>query len=187
MIQGEGIEVTIPPNAIDPGDEVPITIQACLKGPFKLTHETVPITPVYLLYPPCVFHRKVTLKFKVFADIESDDQIIFVTSEDKRQIRRDQPVWRFREDPTAIIQSVPGGREVTVEVGHFCFGFLARRRRRGKSSGWYTACIITVYPAGQHHFYVICLYKPSVLLSTCHTIFAASLDHEVYKNVSSPI
>ena len=131
MILAEGLHASIPPKAIPPGDEVPMAIQACLRGPFKLPHDAVSMTPVYLLYPPCVFHRKVSLKFKVFADIDSEDQIIFVTSEDKPQIRRDQPVWKFREDRTATIQADPGSREVTVEVGHFCFGILARRRRRG--------------------------------------------------------
>ena len=133
VILAEGLQVTVPSKAIPPGDEVPVTIQTCLRGPFKLPRDAVPMTPVYLLYPPCVFHRKVSLKFKVFADIDSEDQIIFVTSEDKPEILKDQPVWKFREDSNATVQADPGSREVTVEVGHFCFGILARRRRKGRS------------------------------------------------------
>lgn len=62
VITGEGIEVSILPKAIDPGDSVPMTVQGCLKGPFKFRRGYVPITPVYLLYPPCVFHNKVSNK-----------------------------------------------------------------------------------------------------------------------------
>ena len=131
MIQAEGIQVTIPSKAIYPGEKVPVTIQACIRGPFKLPRDVIPITPVYLLYPPCVFHRKVSLKFKVFADITSNDQVFFLTSADKPQIHEDLSVWKFREDVSAKIEITPGCQEVTIDVSHFCFGILARRRRRG--------------------------------------------------------
>ncbi len=131
VIIGEGIEVSVPPRAIDSGDTVPMTVQACLTGPFKFRRGYVPITPVYLLYPPCVFHKKVQLKLKTFADIDGGDEIVFFTSQDAHEIRDNKPRWKFREDTTAEVHQSTGDREVTVNVGHFCFGGLFKCKRRG--------------------------------------------------------
>ncbi len=129
VIIGEGIIVSIPRKAIIPGDMVPLTVQACLKGPFKLCRDYVPISPVYLLHPPCVFHRDVQLKIKTFAIIEDRDEIAFFTSPDAPDIRNDESRWKFREESVEV-HVVPRNKEVVVDVRHFCFGLLARRKRR---------------------------------------------------------
>ncbi len=135
-IIGEGIHVIIPPNAIHHGNEVSVTVQACLEGPFDFPSDYEPISPVYLLHPPYVFQTEVELKIKVFADIEDDDDIIFLTSQDKPTIQKKQNVWIFMEeaeDVSAKVQPFSGRcREVSVSVRHFCFGLLARRRKKSK-------------------------------------------------------
>ncbi len=135
-IIGEGIRVIIPPKAIHLGNEVSVTVQACLDGPFEFPSDYEPISPVYLLHPPCVFQTEVELKIKVFADIEDNDDIIFLTSQDKPTIQKKQNIWIFMEeaeDVSANVQPFCGGcREVSVSVRHFCFGLLARRRRKSK-------------------------------------------------------
>ena len=136
-IIGEGIHVIIPPNAIDDRDkEVSVTVQACLGGPFEIPSDYEPISPVYLLHPLYVFQTEVELKIKVFADIEHNDDIIFLTSQDKPTVRKKQNIWIFMEeakDVSAKVQPFSGGsREVSVSVWHFCFGLLARRRKESE-------------------------------------------------------
>lgn len=130
VITGEGIKVSIPSKAIVPGDQVPVLIQACLKGPFKLRRGYAPISPVYLLYPPCVFHGKIQLIIDTYADLEATDDITFLTSPDKHSVHGEEPRWKFTQDPSSHteVTFVPGSHQVKVQVQHFCFGVLARRK-----------------------------------------------------------
>ncbi len=122
-IIGERIHVIIPPNAIDDKDkEVSVTVQACLEGPFEIPSDYEPMSPVYLLHPPYVFQTEVELKIKVFADIEENDDIIFLTSQDKPTVRKKQNIWIFMEeakDVSAEVQPFSHGcQEVSVSVRH---------------------------------------------------------------------
>ena len=133
-IIGEGIHVTIPPNAIHQGDKVSVTVQACLEGPFEFPSDYEPISPVYLLHPPYRFQTYVELKIKVFADIKDSDEIIFLTSRDKPSVRKKQNVWIFVEEADDVFAKPFSGGcpEVSVSVRHFCFGLLARRKRKSE-------------------------------------------------------
>ena len=135
VLQGEGIKVEIPSTAIPSGDQVPVTLQACLKGPFKLPHDYTLASPVYLLYPPCVFHETIKLTADLFADLEPDCQdVVFATSPDKPHIRKKQEdaVWKFQQEQGEVqcLLDSHGNPTATVQLGHFCLGaFLIRRRR----------------------------------------------------------
>lgn len=82
------------------------------------------------------------MKFKTFADIKDEDEIVFFTSPDNPDIRDEKPRWKFREDTTAVVHQMVNEREVTVDVTHFCFGGLFRRKRRSMCSVMYVYVLI---------------------------------------------
>ena len=50
IIKGEGIELSVPPGAISEGDEITITIQACVGGPFCLPEDDLVFIISYSLH-----------------------------------------------------------------------------------------------------------------------------------------
>ncbi len=133
-IIGEGIRVSIPTKAVNRGDTIPVMVQACLGGPFEFPRDYDPISPVYLFLPPCAFQTAVQLDIQVFADVKKDDDIIFLTSLDKPSIVKKQQIWNFQQEAEDVSSKVlpfsDGCRVISVSVRHFCFGLLARFRRK---------------------------------------------------------
>lgn len=133
---GEGISLTVPQYAIQPGDSVPIALQACLDGPFILPDDTVLVSPVYRIAPPCVFHQDVTLTIEHFAELETIEdcnEIVFITSPTKPKIRphKEEAYWKFRILDTKP-ECTPKSQRGNIHLRHFCLGALGRRlTRRG--------------------------------------------------------
>ena len=195
-IVGEGIELNVPENAIQPGDSVEIELQGCLGGPFKFPNGITPVSPVYRIAPPFVFHREVTLKIEHFAVLESPDDcedIVFISSPTKPKIRKhkETPCWKFR------IYSHPEcasrGRYGIIRLTHFCFGALGRQLRRGMYFFRFSLLIlidkgfmiIFIHISGQRKHYYVSLYSPlSYIPPRCDAIFSVSLYQPVYVNVS---
>ncbi len=121
--------------------------------------------------------------FAVIEDVDAD-KLAFFTSFDTPDIRKEESRWKFQND-SAEVHTVPGEQEVVVDVGHFCFGLLAKRKRRSMFYYVYMIClhVYTLQSIDQKNFYMACLHKPVVLLPTCHAIFAVYLGHEVYEKV----
>lgn len=124
-IEGEGVSLTVPPGAVN--DEVTISLQACIGGPFCLPEDLAFISPVYLIQPPCVFHSALTLSIKMFVDLETQedcDEVVFVTSPTKKVLNEDNEAqWNFRTygSPRLTI----GERNGEIDLKHFCFAALA--------------------------------------------------------------
>ena len=137
VVTGEGIELKVPKNAIELGDSVKIELQGCLGGPFKFPKDITPVSPIYRIAPPFVFHQEVTLKMEHFAVLESPDdckEMVFISSPTKPKMRKhkDTPLsyWKFRV--LSQPECTPGSRHGLVRLSHFCFGGLGRRIfRRG--------------------------------------------------------
>ena len=130
VIKGEGIELTVAKNAIEPGDSVKIELQGCLGGPFKFPKHITPMSPIYRIAPPFVFHQEVTLKMEHFAVLESPDdceEMVFISSPTKPKMRKhkETPYWKFRVfgQPECASKSRYG----VVRLTHFCFCGLGRR------------------------------------------------------------
>ena len=138
-ITGEGIELIVPRNAIKSGDSVKIELQGCLGGPFKFPKDIMPVSPIYRIAPPFVFHQEVTLKMEHFAVLESPDEceeMVFISSPTKPRMRKhkETPYWKFKV--FGQLECAPRSRHGVVQLTHFCFGGLGRRRmfRRGMHS-----------------------------------------------------
>ena len=77
---------------------------------------------------------------KTFAVIEDADELAFFTSFDTPDIRNEVSRWKFVQYDSAEVHTVPGEQEVVVDVGHFCFGILARRKRRSMLRYMHVQC-----------------------------------------------
>ena len=135
IIKGEGIKLSIPEGAIRPGDEVPIALQGCIGGPFVFPDGIVPVSPVYRIAPPCVFHQEVILTIEHFAELQSHEdceEMVFITCPTKPKIkkRKGEPYWKFRIS-SAHLDCTPRGQHGDIRLTHFCLGALGRKLGRG--------------------------------------------------------
>jgi hypothetical protein len=126
-IVGEGITLVVPPGALPEGDPVSISLQACVGGPFYLPNDKmVFMSSVFLIEPPCVFHKSVTLSIDLFTSVKNRDseRIVFVTSPTKGIIRGESAQWIFKEYGTPNFSV--GSKSGKIELKHFCFASFAR-------------------------------------------------------------
>ena len=134
VITGEGIRLNVPEYAVQSGDSIPIELQACLDGPFVLPKDTVLVSPVYRIAPPCAFRQAVTLTIEHFAELNSPedcDDMFFISSPTKPKIRKhkDEAYWKFKVYTKPVC--TPRSQHGDVHLSHFCLGALARRLSRG--------------------------------------------------------
>lgn len=135
-ITGEGIRLTVPQYAIQPGDSVTIALQACLDGPFVLPDDTVLVSPVYRIAPPCIFRQDVILTIEHFAELETLEdcnEIVFITSPTKPKLRphKEEAYWKFKNLHIKP-ECKPKSQRGNIYLSHFCLGALGRRlTRRG--------------------------------------------------------
>lgn len=129
-IKGEGIQLKIPENAIEPGKLVDIAIQGCIDGPFVLPDDIVLVSPVYLFTPSHEFLEDVTLTIEHYAELESDEDcgdVYFITSPTKPEIQKDgeeEVHWEF--SVYAQPDCTPRGQHAKLYLRHFCLGALAK-------------------------------------------------------------
>ena len=139
-VQGEGVRLIIPENAVKPSDSVNISIQACMGGQFVLPDDLVFESPVFLISPAYHFQREVTLVIEHFACIErlSDStDMVFVSSPTKPKVMvlskfdsSRTAFWEFRAHGELCFSAdYSQGR---VQLKHFCFGALAKKRNNSK-------------------------------------------------------
>ena len=127
-IQGEGIQLLIPENAIRRGDSVNIALQACSSRNFKIPDDMVLESPIFHISPPYNFQQKVTLVMEHFASIErsSDcEEFVLLSSPTKSE----EAGWNFH--PYARPYFTADFKQAKVDLNHFCFTALARKLRIG--------------------------------------------------------
>ena len=141
-LQGEGIQLIIPENAIKPGDVVIIRIQECSSGRFAIPDGLALESPVFHISPSYHFQSEVTLVIEHFACIERITEYedwVFLSSPTKPTKSKvtDQSgtgtrsSWEFH--PHGNLKFSPdNSQQVSVQLKHFCFACLARKKRKGK-------------------------------------------------------
>ena len=137
IIIGEEVKLSVPPGAIPADDEVTVSLQACVGGPFSLPQsesgeELVFISPVYLIQPPIVFRDNVTLSIHTFVEYDDDydfDDFCFVTSPTQKVLNeKDEPHWVFQKFGFPEFDEESRGRRMRgmIRLKHFCFCGFAR-------------------------------------------------------------
>ena len=181
-VQGEGVRLIIPENAIKPSDTVNISIQACMGGQFVLPDDLVFESPVFLISPAYQFQREVTLVIEHFACIErlSDStDMVFVSSPTKPKVMVQS------ETGSAFWEFCPHGKlcfsvdysQGRVQLKHFCFGALAKKKNKSKKLyNGFSLLFYDSYIADQRHRYRVSLHMPLNFVPPCaHTIFSVCL------------
>ena len=126
-IRGEGICLSILPGAIGINDCPEISLQACICGPFHLPESLQFVSPVYLIRPHYVFHKSVTLTFKVFSELDLEEDrrhLRFVTSSYKRDAADKELRLMFKSQKSELSFDVKR-KMITIEIKHFCFPAIA--------------------------------------------------------------
>ena len=140
-ITGEGIILIVPEGAVPSTDQVVISLQGCLGGPFVPPDDYIFASPVFLISPPFVFHRAVVLRIDHFACLETEEDcgdMIFVSSPTKPTISdRGEATWRFYQyHHYGNPQFNPRSGYGETHLKHFCFAAFARKRKRGELSSY---------------------------------------------------
>ena len=127
-IVGEGIRLVVPPGAVPESDDVTISLQACVGGPFHLPDDDmVFISPVFLIEPAFVFRKSVSLSIDMFVKLKKETSLtncVFVTSPTKATIKGDSAQWDFKT--YGYPNFTLGSRSGKIELNHFCFAGFAK-------------------------------------------------------------
>ena len=134
-LQGEGIQLVIPENAVKPGDLVTIGLQECLSRNFVIPEEFTLESPIFHISPQYQFQSEVTLVIEHYAYIERESDcadFVFISSPTKPSIQKstDPFLWQFH--PYAKPKFSTDFQCVSVQLKHFCFACLARKRKKSK-------------------------------------------------------
>ena len=128
MVEGEGIKLHIPPGAIKDDDEVDVSLQACLGGPFYLPGDLVFASPVYLIEPPFAFHKNVTLTINLFAEFDDCSELRFITSPTKPELSEsDDNLWNFKIYGSPRLKFEANRSSGEIDLRHFCFAAFASK------------------------------------------------------------
>ena len=142
-VEGEGIYLIIPQNAIGPSDSVTISIQACIGGPFELPDDLEFVSPVFLIVLPYHFQSELTLMVKHFVCIQKlsdSEDFEFVTcliEPNKQQdVLKGASISTWKLSPYAQPSFSSDYSQGKIQIMDYfnCFGALARRKKRGMYS-----------------------------------------------------
>ena len=135
-LEGEGIFLIIPQNAVDPSDTVTVILQACSSGLFELPDDLEFVSPVFLMILHYPFRSELTLIIRHFACIQKSSDIedfIFVsTSLPKLQPDvSNSSTWKLSPYAQPSFSSDYSRGKVDINGYLSCFGALARKRKQG--------------------------------------------------------
>jgi hypothetical protein len=138
-IRGEGVQLRIPPNAIEGGTLLDISLQGCISGPFSLPEGIQLASPVFLVTctPPYQFQRELTLTIHHFVLLQNHEQckdMVLLTSPEIKVEDKDYIYWEFHFCDQ-LLKCFPHASYGEVELSHFSFLCFGIRLRRGKSRG----------------------------------------------------
>ena len=120
VIEGSGMKLTIPEGAIPCNEEITISLQACIGGPFELPDSHCLVSPIYLAQPPFAFRKDVTLEVELFAELKNKEDLLFITSLSKSIVEDGSAKWKFRvgnRKPSHHESKAIG----VMKLRHFCF------------------------------------------------------------------
>ena len=136
-VQGEGIQLIIPKNAIKPGDVVTIRIQECSSRQFAIPDSLALESPVFHISPSYRFQSEITLVIEHYACIERITEYedwVFLSSPTKPTKSKiaDQSStcsrWEFHQHGNLKF-SADNSQQMSVQLKHFCFACLARKEK----------------------------------------------------------
>jgi hypothetical protein len=140
-IRGEGVQLRIPPKAIEIGTYLDMSLQGCISGPFCLPEGIQLASPVFLVKctPQYQFQKELTLTIHHFVLLQNREQckdMVLLTSPEMKVEDKDYIYWKldhFHDQPLA--QCSPYASYGEVELTHFSFLCFGIRLRRGKLRG----------------------------------------------------
>lgn len=139
-----GISLSIPPDAVPPGEVQKITIQPCVSGPFKYPEGYEPLSAVYLITPKATFQKKVELRLDHYGRLETDEQASQITfwSANTLSSVSGKSVYRFRllDGGKFTVHETYGA----LELKHFCL-IGAGTPKNSDTSMYVALCISGFY------------------------------------------
>ena len=177
-IVGEGIKLHVPEGAVKAEDDVKISLQACIGGPFSLPEGMDLVSPVYLIEPPFAFHQSLRLSIDLFIELKTEEDsrdIAFVSSSTKYIHDENNEVhWKFRKygnSPEFHIGG-PGCGKGFMDLRHFCFAGFARGIGMPLIILFHSNIDCCYYYRSQEEMLLLCVFIPSTLFPpttiTCH-------------------
>ena len=135
-IRGEGVQLRIPPYAIEEGTFLNISLQGCISGPFCLPEGIQLASPVFLIQctPQYQFQRELTLTIHHFVLLQNREQyedMVLLTSPEMKVEDEDYTYWKLHFSDQ--LKCFPRASYGEVELTHFSFLCFGIRLRRGKS------------------------------------------------------
>ena len=136
-IRSEGVQLRIPPYAIERGTSLSISLQGCISGPFSLPEGIQLASPVFLVTctPQYQFQRELTLTIHHFVLLENCEQcenMVLLTSPEMKVEDKDYIYWKLCFCDQQL-KCFPHASYGEVELTHFSFLCFGIRSRRGKS------------------------------------------------------
>ena len=134
------MEFDIPPGAVPEGSQLDLTVWPCSSGPFQLPDDYELASPLFLISPSLDFSREITLKMGHFSKLETEEDregMVFLSahSTPHRVVEgAREPVYHYqcRVFEGGVFR--PHQQYGTVLLKHFCFGGIARRKRKRQPS-----------------------------------------------------
>lgn len=138
-IIGEGIQLRIPPRAIEKGEFRSIFVQGCIDGPFELPEDVQLASPVFLVEcrPTRDLKHEVTLRIEHFVHLKSWQDcamIVLLTSQQEPTKDKHGQHWKF-EISDRQPQCYPNFIHGEVQLTHFSFLCFGIRRPRREDAG----------------------------------------------------
>ena len=134
------MEFDIPPGAVPEGSQLDLRVWPCSSGPFQLPDDYELASPLFLISPSLDFSREITLKMGHFSKLETEEDregMVFLSahSTPHRVVEgAREPVYHYqcRVFEGGVFR--PHQQYGTVLLKHFCFGGIARRKRKRQPS-----------------------------------------------------
>jgi len=126
VIEGSGMKLTIPKDAIPCSEVTGITVsvQACIGGPVVMPDGHHLVSPIYLAQPPFAFHKDITLEVELFAEVRKKEDLLFITSPSKPTMENEIAEWKFK-----VGNRKPSHHESknvgVMKLRHFCLFALS--------------------------------------------------------------
>ena len=116
--EGYGLKLHVPEGSLPAGmEEAMVNIRASISGQFQLPEDSVLLSPVFWISPPCKSTKSVTLEVQHCALIEDEAVLSNLSIVSAQDSQRDLP-YRFKQLDGGVFSK--HGSYGSIQLSHFC-------------------------------------------------------------------